>query len=58
MYYAMVFIPNEWGNINVRALRQVGFDSLEKAKRAILNSDKIGYVKMLGQVKPVWSNAI
>jgi len=55
MYYAMVFIQNEWGNFTVRAARTKGYASLLSAKRAV---EKVGhcYVKKLGEKQPVWSN--
>lgn len=56
MYYAMIFIENEWGNINVRALRSKGYSTIEAAINAIESKCHTGYIKMLGQTKPVWGN--
>lgn len=55
MFYAMLFIRNEWGNYNVRAARVKPFKKLDAAKRAI---EKVGhgYVKKLGESEPVWHN--
>ena len=58
MYYAMVFIMNEYGGFNVRALRSSGYKSLNTAINAINRSKKQGYVKQLNVSKPVWNNLI
>lgn len=56
MYYAMIFIQNEWGMFNVRALRTKGYKSEVVAKRAIEKANAKGYVKKLGNPQPIWSN--
>ena len=56
MFYSMGFYHNGWGTFNVRSIKQGGFSDLEKAKKALEKAKIQGYVKKLGQVKPVWSN--
>lgn len=57
MYYALAFLPNEWGKFQVRSLKIRGYKTLDSAKAAILKSGKEGYVKKLGNATPLWSNA-
>lgn len=56
MYYAMIFWPSERMNVCVRSLRTSGFKTAEDAQKAIERLKLDGYVKKLGQTKPVWSN--
>jgi len=55
-FYAMVFYPSERLNVCVRSLRTSGFKTAEDAAKAITRAKLDGYVKKLGQAKPVWSN--
>ena len=56
MFYALVFIKNEFGSFTVRALRSKPYKSEVSAQQAILKRKCEGYVKRLGQSQPVWSN--
>lgn len=56
MFYAMVFYPSESVNVCVRSLRTSGFKTAEDAAKAITRLKMDGYVKKLGQTKPVWTN--
>jgi hypothetical protein len=58
MFYAMIFIRNEWGNDNIRALRAHGYKTIEAAKKAIENKKAKGYVKKINVSRPVWSNVL
>ncbi|MDX9756261.1 MAG: hypothetical protein RBT52_01950 [Sulfurimonas sp.] len=56
MYYAMVFIPNEWGKFNIRAIRSKGYTSLLNAKKALQKTGMSGYIKQVGHSVPVWKS--
>ena len=56
MYYAMLFLQNEWGLFNVRSVRNKGYASLIAAQKAVEKSGHKGYVKKAGLNLPVWRN--
>jgi hypothetical protein len=58
MFYSMVFVRNEYGHHNIRALRCKGFTTLNAAIKAIQDKGLDGYVKKLGFNNPLWTNVI
>lgn len=53
-FYAMVFLRDGFGNYTVRAARTKPFKTMQAAVKRIGNEP--GYVKQLGNPKPVWQN--
>jgi hypothetical protein len=57
MYQAMQFLPIAGSNnVSVRATRQKPFKSLDAAIRSVIKTGNEGYIKELGQSRPIWNN--
>lgn len=57
MYYAIAFHEEE-GRTYQYALRSKGFKTIVAAKTLIIKSGKKGFVKKLGETRPVWENIL
>lgn len=56
MFYAMVFIKNEYGFFTVRTLRKPPYKTINAAKKAIQKKRQEGYIKEYNNPIPVWNN--
>ena len=54
MFYTMVFKPVDYGLFVVRPLRKCGYKTIDSAKQALILSGLQGYIKVLGNNKPIF----